>query len=70
MGPYRLSWTNAKVDLVPLWLGRVTFNPPKHIDPMGTIFLPGLLLLLHSSFLFGYAKPVPINFRGCEIRCA
>ena len=45
-------------------LGRVSFNPLKHIDPMGTIVLPGLLLLLHSSFLFGYAKPVPINFRA------
>jgi hypothetical protein len=45
-------------------LGRVTFNPLKHIDPFGTILLPGLLLLLHSPFLFGYAKPVPINFRA------
>jgi Zn-dependent protease len=45
-------------------LGRVTFNPLKHIDPVGTILLPGLLLLLHSPFLFGYAKPVPINFRA------
>src|SRR5580698_10818642 len=43
-------------------LGRVTFNPIKHIDPVGTILLPGLLLLLHSPFLFGYAKPVPVNF--------
>jgi Zn-dependent protease len=45
-------------------LGRVTFNPLKHIDPVGTILLPGLLILLHSPFLFGYAKPVPINFRA------
>jgi Zn-dependent protease len=45
-------------------LGRVTFNPLKHIDPVGTILLPALLLLLHSPFLFGYAKPVPINFRA------
>src|SRR5882757_2046612 len=45
-------------------LGRVTFNPLKHIDPMGTILLPGFLLLLHSPFLFGYAKPVPVNFRA------
>ena len=45
-------------------LGRVSFNPLKHIDPVGTILLPGLLLLLHSPFLFGYAKPVPINFRA------
>ena len=45
-------------------LGRVSFNPLKHIDPFGTILLPALLLLLRSPFLFGYAKPVPINFRA------
>jgi Zn-dependent protease len=43
-------------------LGRVTANPLKHIDPVGTIILPGVLLLAHSPFLFGYAKPVPVNF--------
>jgi Zn-dependent protease len=43
-------------------LGRVTLNPFKHIDPFGTIILPGLLLLARSPFLFGYAKPVPVNF--------
>jgi len=45
-------------------LGRVSFNPLKHIDPFGTVLLPGLLLLLRSPFLFGYAKPVPVNFRA------
>jgi Zn-dependent protease len=45
-------------------LGRVSFNPLKHIDPFGTILLPGLLLLLRSPFMFGYAKPVPVNFRA------
>ena len=45
-------------------LGRVSFNPFKHIDPFGTILLPGLLLLMRSPFLFGYAKPVPVNFRA------
>src|SRR5882672_129604 len=45
-------------------LGRVTFNPLSHIDPFGTILLPGLLLFLRSPFLFGYAKPVPVNFRA------
>ena len=45
-------------------LGRVSFNPLKHIDPFGTLLLPGLLLLLRSPFLFGYAKPVPVNFRA------
>ena len=45
-------------------LGRVSLNPIKHIDPVGTILLPGFLLLLGSPFLFGYAKPVPVNFRA------
>ena len=43
-------------------LGRVTFNPFKHIDRFGTILLPGLLLLLQAPFVFGYAKPVPVAF--------
>jgi Zn-dependent protease len=47
-------------------LGRVSFNPFKHIDPFGTVILPGLLLLSHSPFLFGYAKPVPVNFRNLK----
>jgi Zn-dependent protease len=42
--------------------GRVTANPLKHIDRFGTIILPALLILLRSPFLFGYAKPVPVNF--------
>ena len=47
------------------WLaGRVTFNPLKHIDPFGTILLPALLMITHAPFLFGYAKPVPVNFRA------
>jgi Zn-dependent protease len=45
-------------------LGRVTFNPLKHIDPFGTLILPAILLLARSPFLFGYAKPVPVNFRA------
>jgi Zn-dependent protease len=45
-------------------LGRVSLNPFKHVDPFGTILLPGLLLLLRAPFLFGYAKPVPVNFRA------
>jgi Zn-dependent protease len=45
-------------------LGRVSFNPLKHIDPFGTILLPSFLLLMNAPFLFGYAKPVPVNFRA------
>ena len=44
-------------------LGRVTLNPLKHIDPVGTVLVPlGILLLTGGSFLFGWAKPVPVNF--------
>jgi Zn-dependent protease len=42
--------------------GRVSLNPVVHIDPMGTIVIPALLYMLGSPFLFGYAKPVPVNF--------
>ena len=45
-------------------LGRVSFNPIRHIDPFGTLILPAILLISHSPFLFGYAKPVPVNFRA------
>ena len=44
-------------------LGRITLNPLKHIDPVGTILMPLLLYFATSgAFLFGYAKPVPVNF--------
>jgi Zn-dependent protease len=52
----RLGDDTAKV------LGRVSFNPLRHVDPFGTILLPGLLLLAGSPVMFGYAKPVPVNF--------
>jgi Zn-dependent protease len=42
--------------------GRLTLNPLAHIDPFGTIILPGLLLFAHAP-VFGYAKPVPVDFR-------
>ncbi|MGC4364885.1 site-2 protease family protein [Hydrogenophaga sp. R2] len=44
-------------------LGRITVNPVKHIDPVGTIAMPLLLYFATAgAFLFGYAKPVPVNF--------
>jgi Zn-dependent protease len=44
-------------------MGRVTLNPIKHVDPMGTILMPLLLYFAtKGAFLFGYAKPVPVNF--------
>lgn len=43
--------------------GRLSLNPLKHIDPVGTILVPGVLLLL-GGFLFGWAKPVPVDYRN------
>jgi Zn-dependent protease len=47
-------------------LGRVTLNPLKHIDPIGTFLIPLILKLSGSPFLFGYAKPVPVNFSALK----
>ena len=44
--------------------GRLTLNPIKHLDPMGSILLPLMLSFMKSPFIFGYAKPVPVNFRN------
>jgi len=41
--------------------GRLTLNPLPHIDPMGSVILPALMVLTHSPILFGWAKPVPYN---------
>ena len=45
-------------------LGRLTLNPIRHVDPIGTILVPGILLLTGSSFMFGWAKPVPVDARN------
>lgn len=44
--------------------GRVSLNPLKHVDPVGTILIPLVLALLPFGFVFGYAKPVPVNFEN------
>ena len=48
-------------DMTAHYLGRITLNPLKHIDPVGTIILPALTVML-GGILFGWAKPVPVNF--------
>ena len=53
---------NRLGDDTALRMGRVTFNPIRHVDPLGTLILPGILLLLNAGFLFGWAKPVPVAF--------
>lgn len=45
-------------------LGRLTINPLAHVDPIGTVLMPGLLFLSGAPFLFGYAKPVPISWQN------
>jgi Zn-dependent protease len=49
-------------DLTAYSQGRMSLNPIRHIDPFGTILIPLLLALLSSPFIFGYAKPVPVDF--------
>jgi len=59
------GWVASKLgDNTAKMLGRVSFNPFVHIDPFGTVLLPLLLLISGAPFLFGYAKPVPINFNN------
>jgi Zn-dependent protease len=45
-------------------MGRLTLNPLKHVDPVGTVLVPLVMLLLPGGFLFGWAKPVPIGYRN------
>jgi Zn-dependent protease len=52
---YRYGDMTAKLQ------GRLSINPLRHIDPVGTILVPGLLYAMHAPFLFGWAKPVPID---------
>lgn len=60
---YAHGWSANKLgDPTAKYFGRLTFNPIAHIDPIGTIALPLFLLLAHSPVVFGWAKPVPVNF--------
>ncbi|HEX7964996.1 MAG TPA: site-2 protease family protein [Gammaproteobacteria bacterium] len=56
------GWVANKLgDPTARMLGRLTLNPIKHIDPVGTLLIPALLLLVGTPFLFGWAKPVPVT---------
>ena len=48
------------------WAGRLTLNPIQHLDPMGSVLLPLMLIFFRSPVVFGYAKPVPVNFRNLK----
>lgn len=52
---------NALGDPTAKYEGRLTLNPIKHLDPVGSILVPALLAISHASFIFGWAKPVPYN---------
>jgi Zn-dependent protease len=57
------GWTAWKLgDDTAYRLGRVNFNPLRHIDPIGTIVIPALLVAFGTGLIFGWAKPVPVNF--------
>ena len=59
------GWVASKLgDHTARMMGRVTLDPTKHIDPIGTIAIPLVLLISSSGFIFGWAKPVPINFNA------
>lgn len=57
---------NLRGDASAKILGRLTFNPTKHIDLVGTILVPAILYFTGSPFLFGWAKPMPINFNALK----
>lgn len=58
------GWVAARHgDATALMMGRITFNPLKHIDPIGTILVPALTIYM-GGIIFGWAKPVPVNFNN------
>ena len=61
------GWAANKLgDSTAKMLGRLSLNPIRHIDPIGTVAVPAFLLIMGSPFLFGWAKPVPVNFRNLK----
>ena len=60
------GWVAMKLgDCTAKMLGRLTLNPVKHIDPIGTLLVPGLLLVM-GGFIFGWAKPVPVTWENLK----
>ena len=61
---YAHGWMASKLgDPTARDAGRLSLNPLRHIDPVGTIIVPCLMIFAHLPFVFGWAKPVPVNFR-------
>jgi Zn-dependent protease len=61
------GWVARRLgDPTAMMLGRLTLNPLKHIDPIGTVILPLLLVITHAGVIFGWAKPVPITAQNLK----
>ncbi|HUY67939.1 MAG TPA: site-2 protease family protein [Alphaproteobacteria bacterium] len=61
---YAHGWVASRLgDPTARVMGRLSLNPLRHIDPVGTVIVPGLMLLAQLPFVFGWAKPVPVDFR-------
>ena len=61
------GWVANKLgDTTAKMLGRLTVNPFKHIDPVGTVLVPLAMVILQTGFVFGWAKPVPVNTRNLK----
>jgi len=61
------GWVARKLgDPTAMMLGRLTLNPIKHIDPIGTILIPAVMILLPGPYLFGWAKPVPVTWENLK----
>src|SRR5579875_3563686 len=59
------AWMASRLgDQTARMLGRVTMNPAKHIDPVGTVLIPLAMLFFGGGFLFGWARPTPVNTRN------
>lgn len=58
-------WAMKRGDRTAQMLGRLTLNPLKHIDPIGTLLIPGILLAV-GGFIFGWAKPVPVTYKNLK----
>lgn len=59
------GWVAMKLgDYTAKVTGRLTLNPKEHVDPVGSLLVPGFLLVMNAPFLFGWAKPVPVDYRN------
>ena len=61
------GWLASRLgDQTAKMMGRITLNPIKHVDLIGTVILPLILLFIKSNFIFGWAKPVPVTWQNLK----